>query len=200
MLRLLAGFEEPTAGYIRIFGHPPQNISREGKLGFMFQRPTLYPWLTVEENVALPLRILARYVPASVLQHLSLVGLDNFRYSSPDELSGGMQQRVALARALVTQPRLLLLDEPFGALDEVTRLRLNLDVSQILVETDATTILVTHSITEALLLADRIAVLNPSGRALRLIVSNPFPSPRRGTILASPGFHSLANMLRGLLE
>lgn len=200
LLRLLAGFEAPTSGNVRIFGEEPTSIARRGLLGFMFQKPTLYPWLTVEQNVALPLRMLARLDNGTVRHYLSLVGLEGVEKSRPEELSGGMQQRAALARALSTTPRVLLLDEPFGALDEVTRLRLNLEVARILGQTAATTVLVTHSVTEVLLLADRIAILTPSSGTVRLIVSNPFPAPRGRVLLDKPEFHAIAKLLRERLE
>ncbi|WP_295042848.1 ATP-binding cassette domain-containing protein, partial [uncultured Paracoccus sp.] len=146
LLRLIAGLEEPTAGAVRIAGDPPAALCRRGGLSIAFQDPCLLPWLTVARNVALG-RKLARQAPdpQAVDRLVTLVGLGGFQTARPAALSGGMRQRAAIARALVTRPQVLLLDEPFGALDALTRRQLARDLPPLWQEQDATTLLVTHS-------------------------------------------------------
>ena len=162
LLRLIAGLEDPTAGQVLIAGQPPQALCKQGGLSVAFQDPCLLPWLTVTRNVALGLK-LARQAPdpQAVDQMINLVGLGGFQNARPAALSGGMRQRAAIARALVTRPRVLLLDEPFGALDALTRRQLAHDLPPLWQRQQATTLLVTHSVDEAVMLADRILVLSP---------------------------------------
>lgn len=162
LLRLIAGLEDPTAGQVLIAGQPPQALCKQGGLSVAFQDPCLLPWLTVTRNVALGLK-LARQAPdpQAVDQMINLVGLGGFQNARPAALSGGMRQRAAIARALVTRPRVLLLDEPFGALDALTRRQLAHDLPPLWQRQQATTLLVTHSVDEAVMLADRIVVLSP---------------------------------------
>lgn len=162
LLRLIAGLEDPTAGQILIAGQPPDALCKQGGLSVAFQDPCLLPWLTVTRNVALGLK-LARQAPdpQAVDQMINLVGLGGFQNARPAALSGGMRQRAAIARALVTRPRVLLLDEPFGALDALTRRQLAHDLPPLWQRQQATTLLVTHSVDEAVMLADRIVVLSP---------------------------------------
>ena len=178
LLRIVAGLLRPTAGEVRVGGTPVRGARRD--LSFMFQRAALLPWRTVFENVMLPVEILRldrRTHRARAEELLALTGLEGFESRRPDELSGGMQQRVSLCRALVHNPSVLLMDEPFAALDALTREELSLELQRIWVEDRKTIVFVTHSIQEATLLADRIVVMSPRpGRIARVLeVSAPRP-------------------------
>lgn len=193
LLRLVAGLEAPDAGLVEIGGAPPAAIRARAGLAIAFQDPALLPWRTARSNVALARR-LARLPPApqEVAELLALVGLAGAEDRRPDELSGGMRQRVAIARCLVTRPGLLLLDEPFGAVDELTRLRLNHDLPRLWEQRGTTTLLVTHSVREAVLLADRVAVLSPRpGRVVAQIAID-LPRPRPEDVVQTPAFAALA--------
>lgn len=190
LLRLIAGLEEPSAGQVRIAGDPPAALCRQGGLSIAFQDPCLLPWLTVARNVALG-RKLARLAPdpQGVDQVINLVGLGGFQNARPAALSGGMRQRAAIARALVTRPRVLLLDEPFGALDALTRRQLAQDLPPLWQDQDATTLLVTHSVDEAVMLADRIVILSPRPARIIADLDVSLPRPR---LPESPAFRRLA--------
>lgn len=189
-LRLIAGLMQPTAGSIEWHGG-----RGEGDLGIVFQEPTLMPWARVQDNVWLPLRLRGkRYasVASDVEQALSLVGLQDFHNAFPRELSGGMKMRVSIARALVTRPRLLLMDEPFAALDEITRHRLNKDLLELRESIGCTVIFVTHSVFESIFLSDRIVVMATSpGRSIgELTVDAPYP--RSDAFRTSPQYSASA--------
>ena len=174
-LRLIAGLVQPTAGRIGWEG-----AQRPGDLGVVFQEPTLMPWATVAQNVWLPLRLRGqRYREARerVLEALRLVGLAEFHAAYPRELSGGMKMRVAIARALVTNPRLILMDEPFAALDEITRFKLNGDLLALKAQIGCTVIFVTHSVFESVFLSDRIVVMaaRPGRATCELRIEAPHP-------------------------
>lgn len=174
-LRLIAGLMRPTSGQIAWSGG-----QGEGDLGVVFQEPTLMPWATVKHNVWLPYRLRGKSynsVKDEVLYALKLVGLEKFQNAYPRELSGGMKMRVSIARAMVTQPRLILMDEPFAALDEITRHKLNNDLLELRERIGCTVIFVTHSVFESVFLSDRIVVMAARpGRVIReLEVDTPYP-------------------------
>lgn len=164
LLRLIADLDQPTSGELEVFGKPADRARRDQDYGIAFQQAGLLPWRTVADNVGLPLQLhgapkAAR--AARVAELLEMVGLADFAGRHPDQLSGGMQQRVAIARALAESPRLLLMDEPFGALDEMTREKMQSDLLRICAETGAAVVFVTHSIPEAVYLSDRVVVMSP---------------------------------------
>jgi len=198
LLRIIGGLEAASSGTIGLAAGMP---GRNG-IGFVFQQPNLLPWMTVEQNVALPLR-LAGMRRAERLDRAralcAMVGIGGFERRWPRELSGGMQQRAAIARALANDPALLLMDEPFGALDALTRARLNAELERIWMATGATVMLVTHSISEAVMLADRIVVMSPRPGRIREIVPVPFARPRPPAIEESGEFQAIAGRLRRLL-
>ncbi len=169
----------------------------------MFQKPVLLPWRKVEKNVYLPAEIAGTTGPATldrVAKVLAMVGLHDFATALPAQLSGGMQQRAALARTLVYEPELLLMDEPFGALDEFTREAMNLELSRLTHQADITSIFVTHNIPEAVFLADRVVVMSPRPGRVSGIVSVPFPKPRTVDFMRDPEFTDLAFEVRSILS
>jgi len=204
LLRLVADVALPTEGTISVLGRSPAEARRDRALGMVFQQPVLLPWLSVEENVRLPLRIGRwgqRRAPAiSPAALLSLVGLEGFEHTRPAQLSGGMQQRVAIARALVSDPPILLMDEPFGALDAITRDRLNEELLRIWTETQRTVLFVTHSIPEAVYLSTRVAVLSPRPARLHRLVTIDLPYPRQPHMRDTPEFTRFTASLREALE
>lgn len=194
LLRLVAGLEHPSSGRVVIDDAPPAVVAGRGELAVAFQDPSLLPWRTVRSNIALALQLARRPAdPDAVDRLIALVGLHGFGDSRPAELSGGMRQRAAIARALVTRPRLLLLDEPFGAVDELTRQDLLADLPPLWREGGATTLLVTHSIVEAVRLADRIVVLSPRPARVVHDVIVDLPHPRAGQIVRTPAFEALVD-------
>lgn len=200
-LRLTAGLEEPDDGIVRVAGRRPQEVAGEGGLGVAFQEHALLPWLSVRQNIALPFKILGRPVDAArVAELIELVGLTGFEAARPKHLSGGMMQRVSIARALALDPSVLLLDEPFGALDAVTRRRLNLELQRVWAERSITTLLVTHSVEEALFLADRVAVVTSRPGRVHIVREVPFDRPRDRSIIHSPEFHALTEELTDALD
>lgn len=201
LLRVMAGLETATDGAVTVGGATPAQLLSEHRLGFAFQEHALLPWASVEDNIALPYKLARRRVEtAKVHDLIRLVGLDGFEKARPRQLSGGMRQRVAIARALALSPDLLLLDEPFGALDEITRRRLNFELSRIWQETGVTTVLVTHSVDEALLLSDRVVVMAARpGRIAEEVTVN-LPRPRSEETFSDPQFSRLSAKLIHLLN
>src|ERR1039458_4246666 len=180
MLACIAGLIQPTAGAILIEGRPTTDALRRRRFGLVFQDPCLLPWRTVRENIRLPLELAAAETPDHdpVGQLIKSVLLRGFEESYPSELSGGMRSRVAIARALVLSPAILLMDEPFGALDEITSSVLNMEIVQIWAERKPTVLLVTHSISQAVFMADRVIVLTERPGRVSTVVNVCLPRPR----------------------
>ncbi len=197
LLRLISGLIAPTSGKISVHGTPVAGPRRD--ISMMFQKATLLEWRTSLENVLLPTEIAGTTTKADknrALDLLKLVGLEDFAFSFPAQLSGGMQQRVALARLLQTGADILLLDEPFGALDEFTRERLNTELMRIVAEVGATTIFVTHNISEAIFLADQVFVMTSRPGRVAKIVDVDLDRPRPLSIQTSPEFNRLVEDVR----
>jgi NitT/TauT family transport system ATP-binding protein len=193
ILKLIAGLTFPTSGTIRVDGMTP--LSARETISFVFQDATLLPWRTVKQNIGLGLEL--EHVPnerreKEIAALLDLVGLKNVARSYPRELSGGMKMRVSIARALATNPRLMLLDEPFAALDEMSRDRLNEEILRLRVEQKWTAVFVTHSVSEAVFLSDRIVVLAPNPGRIHAEFRVELPSPRTSAIRNLPQFDALA--------
>ncbi|MFI8595472.1 ABC transporter ATP-binding protein [Microbacterium sp. NPDC078428] len=201
VLRLAAGLDEATSGSVDVFGADPRQLARQHRLGVAFQEHALLPWASVRQNIALPFKVAGRRVDDERVDGLiELVGLSGFEKARPKQLSGGMRQRVSIARALALSPDLLLLDEPFGALDAVTRRRMNAELARIWGEEKITTILVTHDVDEALILADRIIVMTGRPGHVREVKKVDFPRPRDAETTRSPEFHALVDELTSLLD
>ena len=200
LLRIVADLDHPTSGSLTVFGKTTHQARVDQDYGIAFQQAGLLPWRTVAANVGLPLEVHSVAKSdrqARVEELLELVGLTDFARSYPDQLSGGMQQRVAIARALAESPRLLLMDEPFGALDEITRERMQAELVRICTETGAAVLFVTHSIPEAVFLSDRVVVMTPRpGRIIEIVDSRPTAGHARDDEFrdAEEFFHTIARV------
>jgi NitT/TauT family transport system ATP-binding protein len=203
LMRVIADLERPTEGSITVNGGTPEEARLQRAYGYVFQAPALYPWRTVIRNVTLPLEIMGldrREREARAVKYLDMVGLNGFERKFPWQLSGGMQQRVSIARALSFEPQLLLMDEPFGALDEITRDHLNEQLIGLWEQTRKTVIFVTHSISEAVFLSTRIVVMSPRpGRIIDLIDCD-LPAKRTLDIRETPEFLAIAHRVRQALR
>ncbi len=194
LLRMVAGLEEPSSGSVTIDGLPPTDILRKAGLSIAFQDPSLLPWRSVRKNIELALDLARRPKEARKIEQLiHLVGLDGFADTRPAELSGGMRQRAAIARALATEPALLLLDEPFGAVDELTRQQLANDLPGIWEASGTTTLLVTHSVSEAVMLSDRVVVLSPRPARIVADIAVNLPRPRQPDLARRPEFAEIVD-------
>lgn len=204
LLRAVADLVQPSAGTVSVFGESAREARQNRHLGFVFQDATLLPWRTTVENVRLPLEVGPPIPKASQMRSpeelLDLVGLSGREDAYPHELSGGMRQRVAIARALVSNPRVLLMDEPFGALDEITRDRMNEELLRIWRETSTTILFVTHSIPEAVFLGQQVVVLAANPGRVRKIVPVDLPADRQLTVRDTTEFLALTAELRATLE
>jgi NitT/TauT family transport system ATP-binding protein len=203
LLRLIGDLLPPTQGEIRTKGKAPAQARLDRDYGIVFQSPVLYDWRTVIKNVQLPLEVMGvekTECARRAREMLDLVGLAEFKNHFPWQLSGGMQQRVSIARALSFRPTILLMDEPFGALDEMTREHLNLELLNIWNATKTTVLFVTHSIAEAVFLSSRVAIMSPRPGRIEKIVPIDLPRPRNVKTRGSPRFFDLVTQVRECLR
>jgi NitT/TauT family transport system ATP-binding protein len=203
LMRVIADLERATSGHITVNGLSPEQARLSRAYGYVFQAPALYPWRSVLKNVMLPLEIMG--LPAAeqrerALAQLALVGLTGFENKFPWQLSGGMQQRVSIARAMAFEPKLLLMDEPFGALDEITRDHLNEQLLRLWERTGKTVIFVTHSISEAVFLSNRIVVMSPRPGRIIEVIDNHLPTGRTLDVRETPAFAEVAQKVRAALR
>jgi NitT/TauT family transport system ATP-binding protein len=203
LLRVIADLERPTAGTILVNGVTPEQARLQRHYGYIFQAPALYPWRTIERNVMLPLEIMgfdAKERRARMEKYLKLVNLSGFERKFPWQLSGGMQQRASIARALSFDPALLLMDEPFGALDEIVRDHLNEQLLRLWNQTGKTVVFVTHSIPEAVFLSSKIVVMSPRPGRIIDVIACEFPRDRTLEIRETPEFLKIAQRVRSGLR
>jgi NitT/TauT family transport system ATP-binding protein len=203
LLRSIADLQEPTEGTVRISGMTPKEVRLQQKFGFVFQQPVLFDWRTVKKNVELPLEIMYQTKEERSKRAddmLEMVGLKDFANHFPKQLSGGMQQRVNIARAFGIRPEILLMDEPFSALDEFTKEKLHEDLLRIWRKTNKTVIFVTHNIQEAVFLSDRICVLSPHPGRLSAVVDVDLPRPRTLEMKDTQHFNELVLKVRNSFE
>ncbi|MFA5550524.1 MAG: ABC transporter ATP-binding protein [Trueperaceae bacterium] len=203
LMRLIADLIEPTEGSISVAGKTPRQARQDREYGYVFQAPALYEWRSVLANVMLPLEIMG--VPkaerkARAVTLLAMVGLESFHRSYPWQLSGGMQQRVSIARALAMEPKILLMDEPFGALDEITRETMNFELLRLWQETRKTVVFVTHSIAEAVFLSSHIVVMTARPGRIREVIEVDLPYPRDAETRESERFFELTTRVREALR
>lgn len=203
LLRIMADLIQPTSGEVKIAGETAKEARLAQKYGIVFQSPVLYDWRKVKQNISLPLEMMGMNKTEKekrIHNLLELVGLEKFKDKYPWQLSGGMQQRVAIARALAMEPEILLMDEPFSALDEFSRERLNEELLSIWSKFGNTVVFVTHSISEAIFLSDRVFVLSPHPGRLSAIVEIDLPRPRTKEMRNSPEFYQLISDIRSSFE
>jgi NitT/TauT family transport system ATP-binding protein len=199
LLRTIADLERPTSGTLWVNGKSAEAARLDREYGYVFQAPALFPWRTVLRNIMLPLEVMG--VPAAerrerAARYLKMVNLEGFEGKHPWQLSGGMQQRASIARALAFEPRLLLMDEPFGALDEIVRDKLNLQLRRLWAETGKTVVFVTHSIPEAVFLSTRIVVMSPRPGRILDVIEVALPQERPLTVRETPDFLAVAQRVR----
>lgn len=203
VMRIALGLETANAGEVRIAGEAPLDAAKDGVTGVAFQDAALLPWRSVKRNVEVPLEVLGRK-PArerdQVQAMIDLVGLSGYENSLPGELSGGMRQRVAIARALVTHPQVLFMDEPFGALDQILRRQMNVELQRIWADTGSTALLVTHGIDEAVFLSDRVVVMHADPGRIVDIVDVPFDRPRDPSLFSDLVFHEVCDNIAEVLH
>nr|WP_269329608.1 ABC transporter ATP-binding protein [Kineosporia babensis] len=205
LLRALAGLlpHASVQGNLSILGRSPEQARKSGLLSMVFQDPVLAPWRTVEGNIRLPLQVARgreRKPSKTISEQLEVVGLGGYEKRYPKQLSGGQRQRVSLARALMMEPQVLLMDEPFGALDEITRDEMHTELLRIWGTTDASVVVVTHSIPEAVFLSDRIVVMAAHPGRIADVVEVDFPRPRGNDLKDTPEFARIAHRIRTALE
>ena len=199
LLKLIADLISDYRGKIDIFGHTPRYYRLKRKYSYFFQDSNLLPWRTVAQNIALPLELMRRVNQAQVEQAMKLVGIEEQKGRYPDALSGGMRQRVSLARGLVTDPELLIMDEPFASLDEIVREQLAVELLKIWQQMGKTIIFVTHSISEAVFLSDKIYVLNDSGQ-VKGSLNVKIAYPREAKVKETEEFFKYEKQLRSMLR
>ncbi len=203
LLRTIADLQKPTSGSITVRGQSPREIRLQKKYGIVFQNPVLYDWRTVRRNVCMPMELMGmpkKDRTARVTKMLELVGLMDFGKKYPHELSGGMQQRVGIARALAIRPEILLMDEPFSALDEFTKEKLHEDLLRIWKKTNKTILFVTHNIQEAVFLSDRVVVLSPHPGRVSAVVDINIERPRTLAVKNTPEFNGMVAKVRNSFE
>ena len=203
ILRLCLGLDAPDSGAVSVNGQSPAEAPRAGITGIAFPDAALLPWRTVEANIALPLDVLDLKVADyhdRIAELIRLVGLSGYEKALPAELSGGMRQRVAIARSLVTTPQVLFLDEPFGALDQILRRQMNIELQRIWLDTKATTLLVTHGIDEAVFLADRVVVMASRPGRIATIIDIDLPRPRDPALFNAEHFHAFQSRVAEALD
>lgn len=203
LLKIMAGLIPPTKGRVVLQGKPVTGPRRD--IGMMFQQATLFPWKTAVENIVLPIEIrdgkaAAKAAMSKAYELLDIVGLKGFENVYPNELSGGMAQRASICRMLITEPAVLLLDEPFSALDELSRDMMNMELQRICIEQEATAFLVTHSIQEAVILSDEIVVMKPRPGRVSEVVKVDLPRPRTLEMMTTPKFGEIVEYIRGQLD
>ncbi|GAD01846.1 ABC transporter ATP-binding protein [Agarivorans albus] len=202
LLRVIADLEQATSGSIKVDGTSPKDARLNRLYGYVFQAPGLLPWRTIQQNCALPMEISGRsgaHQQKQIDKNLKMVGLQDFHNKFPWQLSGGMQQRASIARALCINPQLLLMDEPFGALDEITRDHMNMELLRIWQETQKTVVFVTHSIDEAVLLSTHIVVMSPRPGRIVKVIESPLPRLKTLALRDQAAFHQLAAEIRSAL-
>jgi NitT/TauT family transport system ATP-binding protein len=203
LMRIALGLETPDSGKVLLEGVTSAEATKIGKIGIAFQDAALLPWRSVRRNIEVPLNVLRKPIKdytAKIQEMINLVGLNGFEDSLPGELSGGMRQRVSIARALVTTPKVLLMDEPFGALDQILRRQMNVELQRIWDETKATTLLVTHGIDEAIFLSDRVAIMHANPGKIVDIIDIPFERPRKMSLFSDTSFHKLSIQIAEILH